>query len=253
MQFCSQCGSQVNGNSCSVCGIQVAGYESSLYMQERLRQDSLTELTNMISYFGRIRDLFEEYKRNRELADYFSNPLVGQLRIAVFMVPGIILTAFFGILAFFNASTLVDSHDANSLNSAFNSLFEVWFVFSLFFMAVGIGFIIVSVIRKRINRRRDKERREICSFYESKADEYFEGIRNYYNNYQGYRIALGYCDPEVLVQIRSVIAGGRANTITDAINLLHFEEHNADMRELAELSAEASVMAAAYARRAALR
>lgn len=252
MQFCSQCGSQVNGNSCSVCGIQVAGYESSLYMQERLRQDSLTELTNMISYFGRIRDLFDEYKRNRELADYFSNPIVGQLRIAPFLVPGIIITVLSGVLTIYNAVT-VFTPATSSVDSAFSAFFKVWLLYSVFFLVVGIGLIIAAVIRKRINSRRDEKRRESYILYEGTADDCFERIRNYYNDYTGYHIALGYCDPENLVMIRNVIAGGRANTITDAINLLHFEEHNSDMRELAALSAEASLRAAAYARQAALR
>lgn len=244
MQYCSKCGNQVMGDFCSVCGTRAGTVESSVNQLVRIRQDSLDELSKMFSYFDQVRNQHEEYKEARKMADYHSNPLGGQLRIAPFLVPGIILTVVLGMFSLLPVSL-------TNLNEN-NGVLEIVLVI-IPFLIPGLGLITAAVIRMIINKRRNKQRLKLLDYYSVRAEGYLDGLQLHYNNYEGYRIALEYCDPAVLRLLWDVINSGRANTITDAINILHLENHNADMLELATLSATASVRAAEYARRAAYR
>lgn len=244
MQYCSKCGNQVMGDFCSVCGTRAGTWESSVNQQARIRQDSLDELSKMISYFDHVRNQYEEYKEAVKMAKYHSNPAVGQLRIAPFLVSGIILTVVLGIFSFLPLS--ITSIKGN------NSILESALVI-VPFLIPGLGLITAAVIRMIINKHHNKQRLELLDYYSVRAAGYLDGLQLHYNNYEGYRIAFEYCDPAVLQVLCSYITGGRANTITDAINILHLEGHNADMLELAALTAEASARAASYARQAAYR
>lgn len=263
MPYCSKCGILVDEDAsfCSKCGaainvqtdpaviappmIPINIQSSFISQQENSRKEFLDELDQMIKYFSKKQSLYDEYDRCSENIAYYSDP---KTRIPIVgstgkgrIVAGSILMGIFGFFTMI-ALLFVDSH-GRGLH---------WVTIWGAFMGVGITLLVSGAKTKNYNRwylKNEKEAR--LANNKKKFEEVANELAVYYQKYGYCPTGPSYTNPKILKQLRELIYTGRADSIKEAINLMHQDAHNSAMELQATLAAQSAASAARGANAAA--
>ena len=265
MPYCSNCGSILNSNDmfCSRCGSQIGSNrdvaitntgkaDSPIALQEKTRTESIAEMNIMIRYFGQKQKQYDEYDDCVEKINYYINPnsIVkvsgnrGTTQITIGIVR-ICLTLFFGgFPALFSLFALGGSYDISSP-------LAILFFFTAF-MVGGVVLVALGVSKNsEYSRLVRQERANFLSKYDERLTELASELQIHYNNYGYCATGPSYTNPKILSKLNELLALGRADTIKEAINLMHQEAHNAEMELQATMAARSAESAARGANTAA--
>ena len=200
--FCQKCGNQINSNAefCPKCGkplspqANASGRVSSVQQRQQIRQDELDEIDKMINYFSKKQNQYDEY----DDVCIRLNPNYIKMRIWL-PILGIVM-GFFGILNLANRS----------------------FLYGTFFTLEAIGLVFTFILNIRA---RHKNSIVSTKRYYDLSDELYQ----HYLNYGSCFVSPDYSNPSNLIAIKQTIQSGRADTITDALNILLDDQHKATM------------------------
>lgn len=265
MPYCSKCGSVLNADDmfCSGCGSRVNGDKSKdlttvsekaspIAIQEKTRTESIEEMNRMIQYFGQKQQQYDEYDDCVEKINYYSNPNsivkvsgnrgTTQITIGIVMV---CLTLFFGgFPALFSLFALGGSYDISSP-------LAILFFFTAF-MVGGVVLVVLGVSKNsEYSRLVRQERANLLSKYDERLTELANELQIHYKKYGYCATGPSYTNPKILSKLNELLALGRADTIKEAINLMHQEAHNAEMELQAAMTARSAESAARGANTAA--
>ena len=212
---------------------QAATPASMDYMQQQManKSEALKELDRMIRYFGSKQDRYDEYDRCGEKIEYFNKPrarvYVPYGKGIVFLIFGIILTVISLPLGFVSCTVTEFSRELNMVDeSAVNG--TVFFWGSLF--VLGIAFLIISFVKKRKYRDAvNNERYNQRHINEKRFDEISAMLTTHYKNFGPCITGPSYTNPRILRALRESISSGRADSIKEAINLLHLDARNSPL------------------------
>ena len=247
MPFCPNCGAEINIEMkfCGSCGMAVdsllkpADDKPATYLEQQaqVRTESIKEMNRMIDYFARKQREYNEYDECREAVVYWSNPNAAVKSVSmasygfgvtllilglIFLVPGAI-----SLLADFTFG-----------HFKFSSV-------SLIIAGAGLlGVIFGPILIGHFNSRSAAERAKMSAYYNERFITLANDLTQHYNNYGYCAVGAEYTNPKILIRIAKLIRDGRAETIKEAINILHMEAHNSYMELQAQLTANASAKAA---------
>ena len=215
--FCQKCGNQTDSNAefCPNCGNPMSGSQpqqrrvSSVELRQQRRQDELDELNKMIDYFSIKRNQYDEYDEVCERL----NP--NYLRKRPSLIIWGLVSAFWGVMFLMNG-----------------------FIPLGIILLLGAGGLIFAFVKSTQARKNN---------YAAASQRYYELSDELYRHYCDYGpclVSAGYSNPSNLLAIRQTIQSGRADTITDALNIMLDDEHKAAMEAY-------SANTAAYAQEAA--
>ena len=231
MSFCKQCGADLQGaNFCPVCGAP-ANEQAALSRQgggvvypsaKSLRQETLQELKQLNDCFGSKADLYLELD---DVEERVSNgkrfPIVQIIMIAL----GIIGLIFAVKLSFGTATFSSAGVELSSGQIFLANLFT--FVFS------SIIPVILLIFGIRGYKKRSKKYGEEYNALLIRRDWLTNELKTNFEAYPACPISYEYTHPRILNILTSYIQSGRANTITDAVNLLHDELYKQEMLDQA--------------------
>ena len=241
MPYCSKCGTLVDEDAsfCSKCGAAINVQTDpaviappmmpiniqtpSISQQENSRKESLDELDQMIKYFSKKQSLYDEYDHCCERIAYYSDPktripIVGSTGKGRIIAGSIIM----GIFAFFTLIALLFvDRDGNGLG---------WVLLWGAIMGVGIFLLASGVKTKNENSWYSVNEKETrLANNKKKFEEVTKEIAEYHTKYQkeyGHcPIGPSYTNPKILIQLRELINSGRADSIKEAVNLMHQDAH----------------------------
>ena len=263
MPYCSKCGTLVDEDAtfCNKCGatikeqadtaviaspmIPINTQTSVLSQQENSRKEALTELDQMIKYFSKKQHLYDEYDHCIERIAYYSDPktrvpIVGSTGKGRIIAGSIIM----GIFAFFTLIALLFvDRDGNGLD---------WVLLWGAIMGVGIFLLASGVKIKNENSWYSVNEKETrLANNKKKFEEVANELAVYYQKYGYCPTGPSYTNPKILKQLRELIYTGRADSIKEAINLMHQDAHNSAMELQATLAAQSAASAARGANAAA--
>lgn len=264
MSYCVKCGSLMRDDDkfCVSCGTPLATAApvspvinqtmapvyapvSSLNQQERVRTDTLSELNRMINYFSLKQQQYDEYDKCSENIDIFSNP---RARINVktgldgkpFIIAGAICAGVF--MSFTYIALMLAGYTKN-----YGVPLLLFFITSL-----GIGSLVFGIIRNTKNNRiRNNYRLNMLSQNETRFAELANELSIYYQNYGYCPTGPSYTNPKILQKLRELVYLGRADTVKEAINIMHLDAHNSEMELQAANAARSAASAARGANTAA--
>ena len=192
------------------------------------KQEAIKELNRMIAYFGPRQDRYDEYDRCGEKIEYFQKKRprvrVSQGKGIAFLVIGIILAVVSLPIGLVSCTFSELSYEFNMADeSAVNGSIIIW---GLAFL-LGIAFIIISCVkRKKYHEAVSNERYNQRYKYERRFDEISAMLTTHYKNFGPCVTGPSYTNPRILRALRDSINSGRADTIKEAINLLHTDARN---------------------------
>lgn len=219
MPFCSQCGAQLQDNMrfCPSCGSKAVVVETSVSanpiplvdsIQEKhnIRNQNLNEINRMIEYFGQKSALYDEIEvlgaeiqqlQDEPDAHYdtsIANALYCFFYFAFRKAFLFIMGAWLIIMGF---STLSNPDGA---------------AMGLFFIVIG-GLVLFLAIKLRNNRQNKIEQ------YDQRCKQIASELKEYYQGYGPCAVGSEYSAPKILVELKSIIESGRADTIKEAVNI----------------------------------
>lgn len=220
MLFCCHCGEQLQDNMrfCPTCGSRtdgmgesaaVAGAAQVIYTIQRtsdLRAQNLDEIDRMIGYFGQkqalydeIEMLFAEIQKLKDEPDAPYDTSTGNALYCFFYF--VFRKAFLFImgvwLIIMGLSTLSQPDGASA---------------GLFFAVIG-GLVLYLAIKLRNSRLNKIEQ------YDQRCKQIASELKEYYQGYGPCVVGSEYSAPKILVELKSIIESGRADTIKEAINI----------------------------------
>jgi len=232
MAFCSNCGAELENNVrfCGSCGSSVtpatqpvgqvqspymAGNNTFLFQQAQARQESLNELSKMISYFGQKADSYEEYDNCHK-------------RLAVLMRGTSSAPLVWGII-------LISMDLVNLLGAIFESgHYRVFYiVFFLFFFIPSAGLIVTFIVKKVTHARN-------LSAERAKVTDIAYELTRHYTDYGLCLIGVEYTNPKILVRIADVIRSGRAVSPKEAVNTMLIDSRRSLMLLQSHLASQAA-------------
>ena len=216
---------------------------SPMKQQELIRTESLEEMNKLIRYFSVKQDRYDEYDACIEQSEYLSKPnahVKAKLGPdgSVFLVLGIVFTAVLYV-----AMVTAFAYAASSKGS-----YGWGIVLGLFpFLLISLASLIFGArCKARNNRILKKARADLLRETQEKFDRIVDELYQYYVNYGYCPTSPSYTNPKILEKIRDNIWNGRADTIKEAINILHQDAHNSEMELQAQLATKAAQLTARY-------
>ena len=178
---------------------------------ETTREQTMNELQNMYTYFSQKKALYDEFDKLDNLVAVNSRPISKAGKTW-----GIILIVFGGLM------TII------GFNVGGPALF------------VGIVLLILGIclIASRSNKVSNAQKAVKDSV--KRMEQIAQELAVHYNNYGYCQVGLEYTFPRTIEQIYEVIRQGRADTIKEAMNLIIYDEHNAEMERLQRSTAQAA-------------
>ena len=189
--FCQNCGTQITQNAafCPICGQPMTASQpqsvSSASLRMQNREDELHEINRMIAYFSVKQSQFDELDAVRERLQ----PKYLRKRPSL-LVWGII-SAFWGFMFLFNGGIPIGVA-----------------------LLLGAGAMVFAFVRST------QIRKENYAAARQRFYELSEELERYHAGYGPCIVSVAYANPYTLAAIRDIIQSGRANTITDALNML---------------------------------
>ena len=257
MSYCPNCGAQVADGYkfCMSCGKPVLTQPmapapvyapvSTINQQERVRTDTLSELNRMINYFSVKQQQYDEYDTCSDNIDYYSNP---RARLNVntgiagkpFIIAGAIVT---GIFMFFAYIALIFAQ----MTENYGTMVVMYLISFL-----GIGSLVFGIIRNvKNNRIRNNYRLNQLRQNETRFAQLADELSAYYASYGYCPTGPSYTNPKILNKLRELVYIGRADTVKEAINIMHQDAHNSEMELQAAMTARSAASAARGAHAAA--
>lgn len=229
--FCSKCGSQVADGVafCSNCGNSIAAPQApaqavaapvvsqaqmvadyqaqQLMMQQQyqmqktaVRQSEIATLESALQYFRQKDDEFEMYDAVCTLVNYYARGAKSSL-----LVWGCIIASL-GFLVLLSGDP-----------SAFLGGL-------LAFMLPGAAMIVGGILMKKNNKKK-------YAYYQEEYSRLSQELYTHYANYPNCPVGPEYANPDILELILDVLKSGRADTISDSINVLIAEANQAEVNE----------------------
>ena len=215
MNYCTNCGSELNGAKfCAKCGARV-GEVSQVLNESLVRRQSLEKMQELIAYFGTNIEKETEFLSARLDVEKLKNKKnKGCLKLGIVLeLPSILLL-------------LLGAVDA------------------AFFFAIP-GIIVFGIYAMLRNKNAEKIEKA-----EKKQQEIWAEIQEYYNAYPDCPMGIEYTSMTNLLQIEDIIRSGRKNTIGEAIQAILDDEHTMRMEDEAKRTRESAEEAAREAREA---
>ena len=249
MSYCYSCGSVlgVNDKFCNNCGAAAASqlvpqeYNPVPAQQDYGRKGALVEINRLIEYFGVKQAQYDEYDVCSENLSYLENPRAHvNVRGIIGGKPFIIIGAvLLGIGVNFGAI-------ASSLNSG--EMLGTCVLLSLF----GAGSLAAGIVLTvTYNKKLRDTRNNLILQNQTRFNQLVDELSEYYKAYGYCPMSPEYTNPKILNKIRDIIWSGRADSIKEAINILHQDAHNSEMELQASLTARSAASAARGANTAA--
>ena len=211
---------------------------SPLYFQEASRKDAIAELDRMISYFSQKEKQYENYDHYSERIAFYNNPR-SRIVTTGSGKPGIIVgSIMMGLsLPVGEIAALIGSISSDSAAGGIT--------LGIALFAIG-GILLGAGIKTNIdNKNYDKKTRasEIRKNTEL-LNAVTEELALYYENYGYCPTGPSYTNPKILRKLRELVYLGRADSIKEAINIMHQDAHNSEMELQASLAARSAASAA---------
>lgn len=241
-KYCPNCGtaSVVSSNqdvTVDTCVSAISNNSVNVFTTDTksIRRNELSEMDKLINYFSIKQNVYDEY----DLVSDMICRLAGGTSKAP-LVWGIIVMAI-GLLFSCICLGLVISLGIDYFDFA---SFVADFFFVLLFMGGGSALIGLFLSLKK---KRKKQLIDYTDRYYRLSDELYK----YYCGYEECPIGPEYTNPKNLLVVKRTIISGRANTITDALNVLVEDAFRADMKNIALLTAQYAQQSAQYAQQSA--
>lgn len=251
--FCTKCGNQITDGSsfCPSCGnnlntsnVQISyrqrdiaqpiynNYALNQRAQERTAE--INEVRKMINYFSQKTDTYNQYddvcnQLSRMPASYGAKKIVWGVILSV-------IGGFF-LLEAFSALLSGGSNGATG--------FLALFILSLPFFGAGALLIVLHITGSKNYQNR-------MAILNESFDQLSTELMDYYNAYGYCPIGPEYTNPSNLVVILDTIQSGRANNVSEAINILVEDAHRNNMEAIARQTAVNTAAAARGARAGAI-
>ncbi len=242
MAFCSNCGAEIaeGAKFCPSCGTAVNGQAVSVAADTNLqvseRESSLNELSKMLEYFSKKKDLYERLKINQIYTKIEWGHGKKPKKIAA---KWILFAAIPYILCLFCIASLIILIIASM---HLEEGFEIWDYAEAILWAAGFGFLGTLIVRIG-KKKKTRKLEQLAQEYDQLRQE----LQDYYNAYTNCPIGIEYTHPDDIENILDIVRSGRATRISDAINVIiddiHKEKVEQSAREAARNSAEAAYLA----------
>ena len=213
MAFCKNCGTDIgNSKFCPSCGESINTDVSTAAFSTR--ENALKEVERMYSYFSQKGDVYAEYDKTRyELAEIKKKSVKGLATYAGIAIGiGIVIILIRGKMGGFTASLLFSG-------------------------------ILCAVLAPVLHSKRETKIKELTAIKERVENE----LLYYYQKFPNCLVGFEYTYPYVIKGLRSIIGSGRADSIKEAINIQINDEHNHEMKVLAQKTYVQAATAAAAA------
>lgn len=177
-----------------------------------VREQSMNELQNMYAYFSQKQAAYDEFDRLDMQVAMNSRPVSKAGKAW-----GIILLIIGGLIFFI------------SVGASGGSAFIIGLIL------IGLGILLIALRSKKI-----KNMQNMVNNSARRMEEIAQELAVHYNNYGYCQLGLEFTFPRTIGQIYEVIRQGRADTIKEAMNLIVYDEHNAEMERLQRTTAQAA-------------
>ena len=216
--FCRQCGASFNRDQASApaaAPVQTASPVndalSSVVQQEQIRASEIEKIDNMLKHFRSKQKLYEDYDtciRNKAMLNDPSQIHVeGTKKVWPFLVFGPII-AVPG--TYFALASLV------------NSRLPMWL--AAFVFAIGVGLLVFGIIRSVKNRKlTGKFMSETSEQTGTHMTELAEKLQTHYEQFGPCELELKDTEPKRLEKLKEYISTGKADTVEEAVRILHRE------------------------------
>ena len=211
---------------------------SPLYYQEASRKDAIAELDRMITYFSQKEKQYEDCDHYSERIAYYSNPR-SRIVTSGSGKPGIIIGSIMIGLSI-PAGEIAALIGSLSSDSAYGGI-----GLGIAILAIGIILLVAGIKTQSDNKKYDKRTRESKIRKNTNyLSAFTEELAEYYEKYGYCATGPSYINPRILRKLRELVYMGRADSIKEAINIMHQDAHNSEMELQASLAARSAASAA---------
>lgn len=211
MAFCSNCGTKISDNVkfCPNCGNSITGEVSATEQKQStsVREEALNELNKLYQHFSKKEKEYIEFSSLEETTEEDIKEAEKKRKISRIVSPIIVFALCFGIYYFCLAI---------ELNPPL-----------ILMILISITISVLTVLESNINGKKQIEKtKTLLARKEELRKELFE----YYNQYDKCPIGIEYTyPPDIILDIMDVVKSGRADKISDAINLILDDIHKAEV------------------------
>lgn len=220
--FCRNCGAALqNGASfCSICGMQ-HGYTTNdqsnneyQIQKNAVRQREMIFLDKAIKHFSLKRNDFADYDNACEGINYYSKKrglglfITGIVLFVLSVLASIFL--YFMINVFKLAAEFSESQSVFAVGKA-----SVWSWFTILLIFVIIPALIFTIIGACIKMSNTKKK----NYFEDAYSDLSQELYAHYRSYLSCPVEAAHCNPQVLEKLMSIILSGKADTVSEALNI----------------------------------
>ncbi|MBO4532349.1 MAG: zinc ribbon domain-containing protein [Treponema sp.] len=238
MAFCSNCGTKISDNVkfCPNCGNSITGEVSATEQKQStsVREETLNELNKLYQHFSKKENEYKEFCSLEETTEEDIKEAEKNKKISRIALPLVVI--FLGVIY----SIVYSPEDLHIPGLHI----PIWIKILII--------ILIAVLSYLYANKHGKKQIEKARKTRDRKEELRKELFEYYNQYEKCPIGIEYTYPPVkILDIMDVVRSGRADKISDAINLILDDIHKAKVENSVKAAESYAAMTAQSAANAA--